>query len=784
MKNKLKFLTALAFLSLGIANAQVGIGTTDPKGALDVTSTTSGLLVPRMTSAQRDLVAVPQNAMLIFNTSNNSFEVYKNTCSCWVTITDAGNTPANNLVNTAPTASALNYTGVFRDGGTANIVYTYADAQGDLEGATTLQWEIANDASGTGATNLSTGVSVTFIPANVGRFVRIKVTPRAAAGILNGIAYYGAWTQVVAATLPYGSALSVTGTVAQGSELTGVYTFNGGSGVENALGSTYNWQSATNNVGLGIQTIAFPEGATAHTTTIRPLSTEIGIYIRFGVRATDDAGLSATNFVYSNWVGPVTLAAEAAPTASDVTYSPAGPGTNVMLTATYTYADANEDPEGTSTFQWYTADDASGTNQTAISGATAATFTVTNTQATKFIGVGVTPIAATGTTTGTEVVYYDPTASVGSATFTFTGAAQNSNNFYVNRVMDASDAIAVIINVTSPGSISFSTGTVNGYSFSGGGTYAAGAHTVTLTATGTQTAYNAAGDAFTITGIGASTETTSLTVTNSKLGADFTTHYNGITSEVSVNNALATYSTGETFNNNGTCISKPISASSCVGSSIMIGSNSYSIATINGQCWMTQNLKELPNGVAVNATQWLNSTAGDLGYYGYYNTATPAGTSGWQATVPAANEGLLYQWSAAMLGSTIERAKGVCPSGWHVPSDCEWMYLEHGQGMSLSEQLQNNTWRANTADNQGIPGYKLRSQGEGQTNASGFSGLLAGYRGTNGTFSTRSSLGGWWSSSATGTTTASYRGLYAGYRGVDRVSLNKAYGFSVRCLQD
>lgn len=784
MKNKLKFLLGMTLFISVLCNAQVGIGTTMPEGALDITSTTSGILLPRMNSTERDAISTPINAMLIFNTSNNSFEVYKTTCTCWVAVTDGGNNPANNLVNTAPTASALNYTGEFRDGGTATIVYTYADAQGDAEGATTLQWEIANDAIGTSKTNLSTGASATFGPAEAGRYVRIKVTPRAATGILNGIAYYGAWTQVVAATLPYGSALSVTGTVAQGSELTGVYTFNGGSGTENALGSTYNWQSATNNVGLGIQNIAFPEGATAHTTTITPLSTEIGRYIRFGVRATDNASLSATNFVYSDWVGPVTLAAEAAPTVSNLTFSPASPGFNVMLTASYTYADANEDPEGASLFQWYTADDATGTNQTAIAGATAATFTVTIMQATKFIGVGVTPVAATGTTTGTQVVYYDPTASVGAATFTFTGAAQTSNNFYVNRVMDASDAIDVSINVTTPGTISFSTTTVNGYSFSGGGTYTAGAHTVTLTAAGTQTAYNAAGDAFTITGVGASTETTSLTVNNVKLGANFTTHYNGITDGVSSNNLLATYTTGETFNNNGTCVSKPISASACVGTDITIAGNTYPIATINGQCWMTQNLNELPNGVAINGTQWLASSPGDLGYYGYYNTGTVNGTAGWSTTEPAAGEGLLYQWSAAMLGSTTERAKGICPSGWHIPSDCEWMYLEHGQGMSLSEQAINNNWRANTRDNQGTPGYKLRSVGTGQTNASGFSGLLAGNRLTNGTFNARASVGSWWSSSATSATSAIVRALNTGNRGVYRDSFSKAGGFSVRCLQD
>jgi uncharacterized protein (TIGR02145 family) len=112
------------------------------------------------------------------------------------------------------------------------------------------------------------------------------------------------------------------------------------------------------------------------------------------------------------------------------------------------------------------------------------------------------------------------------------------------------------------------------------------------------------------------------------------------------------------------------------------------------------------------------------------------------------------------------------------------MYLEHGQGMAISEQNLLNAWRSNTADNQGTPGNKLRSQGAGQTNASGFSGLLAGYRNTNGTFNNRASNGNWWSSSATGATTAICRFVATGLRGVYRYSYFKANGFSVRCLKD
>jgi uncharacterized protein (TIGR02145 family) len=263
--------------------------------------------------------------------------------------------------------------------------------------------------------------------------------------------------------------------------------------------------------------------------------------------------------------------------------------------------------------------------------------------------------------------------------------------------------------------------------------------------------------------LGVTTETTTLMINNVKTGNDFTAHSNG----------------SQTFNNNGTCFSKLISASTCVGISIVIGSNTYPITNINGQCWMTTNLNELPNGVAVNATQWLATSPGDLGYYGYYNTAKPAGTSGWATAVPAANEGLLYQWSAAMLGSTTERAQGVCPTGWHIPSDCEWMYLEHGQGMIISSQITNSEWRSTTGE-----GNKLRSVGTGATNTSGFTALLAGYRNTDGAFYVRGSYGYWWSSSEAGATNAQHRALGSGQAGVLRSSLNKAFGFSVRCLKD
>lgn len=792
--------TAALFVVSFTTFAQVGVGTTNPdsSAALEINSTTGGLLTPRLTVTERDAIGTPANGLLIFNTSNNTFEVYKTSCSCWVSISDTGNTPASSLVNTAPTASTLNYTGTFRDGGTVNLIYTYNDAQNDAEGTTSIQWQVANDNQGNGLANLGTEVSQALSSSEAGRYVRAIVTPRAASGILNGISYNGSWTLVDSGSIPTATGVSSSGTVAQGSTLTGVYGFSGGSGTEYVNPtdandkSVYTWESATDALGLDKATAAYPDGQDMHYGFFTPNSSHIGKFIRFGIKAKDSNGLTATSYVYGAWVGPIEVAAEAAPVAQNVTYSPS-PGTNVTLTGSYTYADANNDPEATSTYKWYTADDANGLNQTPIAGATGSTFTVTSSQSGFFVGFGVTPVAQTGTSTGSESVYYNPTASITAADFTIIGFVSQSSNYHAGRTMDSSNTLTISINVTSAGSISFSSDTVDGYSFSGGGTYeTTGIQNVVLTAAGSKTTYNSSGDTFDIQGVGNTTKNASITIANVGLGSDFTTHYNGIVGGVSVDHTLSTYSSGETFDNNGEASSKIISASSCPGTdgshksvgTISVGANSYGTININGQCWMSENLKELPNGAAITAGQWLISTPGDQGYYGYYNSSDTTGASGWGTSEVRTGDGLLYQWSAAMLGSTLERAQGVCPTGWHIPSDTEWMYLEHGLGMEISEQT-GTGWRAGGANNEGTPSYKLRSEGANNTNESGFDGLIAGHRATTGSFSNQGAYGYFWTSTANGANHAYYRLLYQHNSGIFRQNtVNKAHGLSVRCLQD
>ncbi|WP_340065054.1 hypothetical protein [Ascidiimonas aurantiaca] len=64
------------FLSVFLANAQVGIGTTTPQAALDISSVNSGILIPRLTTAQRDAIASPTDGMMIYNTDEHVFQYY------------------------------------------------------------------------------------------------------------------------------------------------------------------------------------------------------------------------------------------------------------------------------------------------------------------------------------------------------------------------------------------------------------------------------------------------------------------------------------------------------------------------------------------------------------------------------------------------------------------------------------------------------------------------------------------------------------------------------------
>jgi uncharacterized protein (TIGR02145 family)/prepilin-type N-terminal cleavage/methylation domain-containing protein len=183
------------------------------------------------------------------------------------------------------------------------------------------------------------------------------------------------------------------------------------------------------------------------------------------------------------------------------------------------------------------------------------------------------------------------------------------------------------------------------------------------------------------------------------------------------------------------------------------GGQNYTTVLIGSQCWMAENLN-YDNGCSSEI--WENYV--DVGWCGYY-------TGG-----PFTDEGLLYQWSAAMNDSTTAGAQGICPSGWHIPTDAEWRILIEGQATVGCES--SIGWQCSPA------GTELKSGG-----STGFDGILAGQRKDDGAFNARLSNAYFWSSVESGSN-AWRRYLNSGYDTVYRNAANKPYSYSVRCLKD
>jgi uncharacterized protein (TIGR02145 family) len=151
---------------------------------------------------------------------------------------------------------------------------------------------------------------------------------------------------------------------------------------------------------------------------------------------------------------------------------------------------------------------------------------------------------------------------------------------------------------------------------------------------------------------------------------------------------------------------------------------------------------------------WQNTTSGA---YAIYNN-DPVNDSIY---------GKLYNWY------TVADPRGLCPTGWHVPSDAELTTLENFLGGSS------------------VAGGKLKaisplwlSPNTGATNSSGFTGLPGGLRLTNGSFLFISRNGVWWSSTQGSTPSAWILNLHYGDANVYRNGNALADGFSVRCVKD
>lgn len=80
MKKNISIVMLIA-VTLTAVSAQVGVGTTnpDPSSILHIESTDAGVLIPKLTTAQRDAITLPANGLLIFNTDSDEFQFNSNT---------------------------------------------------------------------------------------------------------------------------------------------------------------------------------------------------------------------------------------------------------------------------------------------------------------------------------------------------------------------------------------------------------------------------------------------------------------------------------------------------------------------------------------------------------------------------------------------------------------------------------------------------------------------------------------------------------------------------------
>jgi len=155
--------------------------------------------------------------------------------------------------------------------------------------------------------------------------------------------------------------------------------------------------------------------------------------------------------------------------------------------------------------------------------------------------------------------------------------------------------------------------------------------------------------------------------------------------------------------------------------------------------------------------------------------------------------GGLYQWNTAMNGDTSTNcdpcgnsgAQGICPAGYHIPTDLEWSRYEYCIESSITPigttslaTFQNTDGFRGT-----ITGTKMKASTWDGTNTSGFSGLPGGYS-YGGNSSALGMYTHFWSATEYAATNAWYRYLNTGYDRSLRGGVNKPSGFSVRCIQN
>ena len=215
-----------------------------------------------------------------------------------------------------------------------------------------------------------------------------------------------------------------------------------------------------------------------------------------------------------------------------------------------------------------------------------------------------------------------------------------------------------------------------------------------------------------------------------------------------------------------------------------INGNVYHTVLVGSQCWMRENLR---------ATKFPDNT--EIAQ-GTYTSTDPYYYDDSDSDIPLAERGYLYNWSAAMHGAASSSAapsgvQGVCPDGWHLPSEAEWEVLKDyvsAQPEYVCGESPDNIAKAVASEswwNSYNGGCNPGDQRTSPNNATGFSAIPAGTLGVYGYDDTGHSAHFWSATENSGYPAAAI------YYGIDYDTNEFSWGTtvkerraSVRCLRD
>jgi uncharacterized protein (TIGR02145 family) len=189
----------------------------------------------------------------------------------------------------------------------------------------------------------------------------------------------------------------------------------------------------------------------------------------------------------------------------------------------------------------------------------------------------------------------------------------------------------------------------------------------------------------------------------------------------------------------------------------------YGTVQIGTQCWLSENLNV---GTMITGTSSDNET---IEKYCFNNNASNCTTYGG-----------LYTWDEMLQYTTGDPVQGICPPGWHIPSEAEWCTMT---------TFVDNTVQCNVYSWTGTNcGYILKSTSGwysdwNGSDAVGFTGLPGGTRSATGDYYDLTTYGYWWSSGESGSNGWNRR-ITCYQNDLGSFYNTKTYACSVRCIRD